>query len=194
MIVKTLVYRMNQRFKITLSGTSCVGKTMLFEALKVKYKNNSKINFIDEAAREFFVANPMPETERFLPETQRRIQNFIIQKEKQGFNQNTDLLICDNSIFTSLAFSRVFSDSLDLRLTEKAMKFAKTYTKIYILDPADVPYKTDSVRQEDRFFRDQVHEALLSILSEYNVEYELLSGNGLDKQKQVTDYIKSLVI
>lgn len=47
-----------QPFKVALVGTSCIGKTSVFERLKAQLSANQSIAFVEEAATLFYKANP----------------------------------------------------------------------------------------------------------------------------------------
>lgn len=139
--------------KIALVGACCVGKTTLLDL----YKDNLDVVVVEEAARLFFTANPdIPD--RFSVEVQRQIQALAIENEQSATIGNVRAVVCDRSVLDAVVYTWARGDKGGARqLFEKIEFWLPTYHKLLLLDPRDVHYETDNVRQEDEETRQQLH-------------------------------------
>lgn len=176
--------------KIALIGTSCSGKTTLLNYLQELHIKDQNIVFVPEAAREFFLNHKdIPEELRLTFSVQKQIQDIVIQKE-QSAEVGVSTIVCDNSVLTPSAFVTGYGDKEGGdRLYKHIKDWLPTYTKLYLLDPVDIPYQTDDVRTESKATRNQVHEAFLTILADNNIGYELLGGTVSERAKVVKDFL-----
>lgn len=177
--------------KIALIGTSCVGKTTIFEALQKKYEPGGKLSFIPEAARRFFEENGTED--RFTLETQRKIQELIIKSEKQ-FSSGTEVIICDRTVIDPAAYCLANGDVGGTKdLLDGIAGWLPSYTKLILLDPKDVPYQIDQIRGEAEEYRQKVHDAFLKILKTRKLKYTFLSGSLERKMGYMEELIKSYI-
>jgi nicotinamide riboside kinase len=178
---------MTNTIKIALMGTSCVGKTTIFEALREKFGSGANISFIPEAARRFFEENGT--SERFTLETQRKIQELVIKSEKE-LAPGTEIIICDRTVIDPAAYCLANEDLEGTKgLLDAVAGWLPSYAELILLDPKDVPYKTDEIRGEAEEYRQKVHEAFLKILKDRKLKYSLLSGS-LERR---LEYMEELV-
>ena len=91
--------------KIAFSGTSCVGKTTLYEGYKSRYESNPRYTFVEEAARIYFTRNSqIPVSERFSFEPQSEIQDLAIEQEKRAHQTRAKVIMCDRSVLDAPAY------------------------------------------------------------------------------------------
>lgn len=175
--------------KIAFVGTSCVGKTTLLEELGRRLATNPQIAIVPEAARIFFTANPNT-TERFGRKAQGQIQLIALQQEKEAYNTEAKVILCDRSVINAVVYLRTHGDKGGAaELLDRISFWLPTYTTFLLLNPADIPYKTDNVRQETEELRQSFHQAYLDFFEECGIPYELLSGSLEERIARVDEII-----
>lgn len=164
--------------KITLVGAGCVGKTTLFNGLKsLVQKPSPDTVFVDEVGRDFFQQNPTPQDKVFSLEIQMRIQDLILEREKEAHSAKPALIVCDRSVLDSAVHLKAMGDNNGSRkLLERVLFWLPTYSYFLLLDPKDVPYQQDGVRTESEETRSSIHQAFIEFFQENNIAYRLLSG------------------
>ncbi len=164
--------------KIAFTGTSCVGKTTLIVALEQYFANNPRVGVVHEAARQFFAERAnLSETERFSSDVQGQLRAMVRANEANATKPGVDVLLCDNSPIAAVAFTHAAGhETAAAKMLNASLSHIQSYGKAYVLDPADVSYKTDSIRKETAAFRNQVHQSLIEMYHQLNIPYELLSG------------------
>ncbi|MBI2590464.1 MAG: AAA family ATPase [Candidatus Blackburnbacteria bacterium] len=112
--------------KIALVGTSCVGKTTIFDALRNSLDNTPSVAFVPEAARAFFEKNPG--IIRFSADTQGRIQDLAIEQERRVGSSGVEIMICDRSCLDAVAYTLAAGDveGADNLLTNVAFGYPPT--------------------------------------------------------------------
>lgn len=177
--------------KVALVGTSCVGKTTLFENYQRKFKGNPSIAFVEEAARQYFTNNAhIPIAERFGLTPQGEIQDLAIQNEQLAHNSGAKIIICDRSVLDAVAYVRGSGDMNGAdSLFERVEHWIPTYQTIFLLNPDDVPHIRDDVRLEDPFVRQRNHEAFLELFMLANIHYDLLTGTIEQRTKRIDELI-----
>lgn len=170
--------------KIAFVGTSCTGKTTLLEYLRLKFAN-SKVIFVEESARVFFQKHPRIR-KRFSCRTQEMIQDLVFQAEKEAHLKEAEVILCDRSVIDPIAYVLAGGDKKGAeKLFKKVSEWLVTYDKFFLLDPKDVVYCQDEVRQESEEERLKLHKAFLKLFKEKNIELELLSGTVEERAKKV---------
>ena len=173
--------------KIALIGTSCVGKTSVANEMK---KIFGEERILEEGAREYF--ERFKPNERFTLEHQKEIQDFVISKEKRLLTQ--DILICDRSIICPIIYTRANGDKKGSEfLYQRVIDWIRTYKKLFLLDPHEVPYKKDSVRNEALSFRMKVHDEYVAFLREKDIQYTLIKGSLKNRVSQIEKIVSSYV-
>lgn len=161
--------------KIAFVGTSCTGKTALLEQLRLKFSND-KIVFVEESARVFFQKHPRIR-KRFSCRTQGMIQELVFQSEKEAHLKEGHIIICDRSVIDPVAYVLASGDKKGAeKLFKKVSRWIATYDKFFLLDPKDVVYCQDEVRQENEKERQKLHEVFLKLFQEKGLKFQLLSG------------------
>lgn len=95
--------------KVAFIGTSCIGKTTLFEHYKQRFAGNPQVAFVEEAARVFFQANPDVD-DRFSAETQGRVQALALQNEQEAHASGARVVLCDRSVLDAVAYVSAYGD------------------------------------------------------------------------------------
>ena len=179
----------NNLIKIAFVGTSSTGKTTLLWEYKKRMSGNSSIVFVHEAARDFFKDNPAVK-KRFAKDTQGKIQSLMLKREKRAHGSEAKIIICDRSVIDAVVYVRSTGDKKGAKeLLEKVKFWIPTYTKFLLLNPVDVKYEKDEIRQEDEKTRQAFHKAFLEFFKETGIPYELLSGSIEQRIKRVDKLI-----
>ncbi len=172
--------------KIALVGASCTGKTTLFEALRTHYADHPQIAFAEEAARKYFSEHITPDHLRRTVKVQWGIMQAVMANEAAATKPNTELLICDRSLLDAHVFTYTGIDKKGAEaLFQKVLPQMASYTKFYILNPADVPYKTDGIRLESEAVRMQIHANFMKAFEKYQLNFELISGTIQEKLQKI---------
>jgi nicotinamide riboside kinase len=182
---------MGEIVKVAFVGTSCIGKSSLLSICDERI--GEKILPVSEAAREYFVAHP-DVTDRFSFAAQSEVQVLAFQKEKAAHKQASYLgktaIVCDRSVLDAPVIVNSQGDTDGaLILMERATSWLPTYDKIYLLDPADVPFAADNVRDEDEATRQLFHDTFLGFFAAHNIAYTLLSGDKEERFGQISSFI-----
>ena len=163
--------------KLAFVGAFCAGKTTLFNAFKQRLQGNPRFAFVEEAARTFLQKNPFPLAERNSLDVQREIQEFIIENERKASVANASIILCDSSVLTTSIYLRAMGDRKgSFELLKEIEFWLPTYNSFLLLDPTDVPYERDSIRQESEEQRQRNHEAYIELFAQKHIPYQLISG------------------
>ncbi len=178
-----ILYSMKQ-IKIAFVGTSCIGKTWLFEEFRRELDGGA--SFVEEAARLFFSTHPNVHN-RFSFAAQTSIQQLALKTEKHALS---GLIFCDRSVLDAAAYIYALGnrDGADF-LVKRVRDWLPTYSKIYLLDPTDIPYATDGIRDESEHTRWKFHKGFVELFSKYTVPYQLLSGTKDERIEIVRKFI-----
>lgn len=180
-----------QTHKVAFTGAGCVGKTALLKSVK-KHYGGSSMGFIDEAARVYFTVRPgIPEDERYSFEHQEVIQSMVMGLERIANDQELGCIFTDRSVFDAPVCVASTGDTAGAEeLFERAQmwlpgKSKIAYSQIYVLDPADVPYKVDAIRKESEATRQRQHEMFLEFFDSHNITHKLLGGSLEERTETV---------
>ena len=180
---------MHEVGKFAYVGTSCAGKTTLLE--RSLSLNNGNVLLVNEAAREYFAAHRHV-ADRFGATAQGEVQALALAKEQKAHAQarcmgHAVALLCDRSVLDAPAYVHSQGDTEGAQiLLDRVRSWIPTYSTIFLLDPADIPYVADDVRDESAATRQLFHEAFLDFFNKNDVPYELLSGT-VDERLQVVE-------
>lgn len=184
----------NEQRKIAFVGTSSIGKTTLIEELKKKAERDNirSFAFVPEAARDFFIAHRnIPQSLRFSARVQGQVQDLQWGYECEAHDTDASNIISDRSVLDAVAYTRAYGDLKGAdKLLAKVRLWLPTYSRILLLNPNDVPYETDDIRQEAEEIRMQNHEAFVSLFEERQIPYELLSGTLAQRLEHVNEVLK----
>ncbi len=172
--------------KIAFVGTSCVGKTTLVDSLRTQFKKDPRVAFVGEAARAYFSTHPgIPEEQRFSALHQGNIQNIQFGMELDARNNGASTIICDRSVLDAVVYASAHGDEGSEELYLAYKFWVPSYSRIYLLDPKDVPYEQDDIRIESEETRLKNHEEFLKTFSQLKIPYELLSGTVKERLARI---------
>lgn len=163
--------------KIAFVGTAGTGKTTLIDRLRNEYTDDTRVLFVEEAARKFFAENQLGDDQRRNEDIQSKILAMILQLEQAAHEKDPEVIFCDRSVLDAVVYvlSEGDVDAAEA-MYDELKEWVKTYTKIYVLDPDDVAHETDEIRLEDAQVRQKVHEVYVRFLRSKGIQYEILSG------------------
>lgn len=177
--------------KIAFVGTSCTGKTTLFNYFRKNYTADPRIGFSEEGARAYFQENVIPE--RFTVEIQKAIQDRTIRNEQEALAGNPVIGMTDSSPFDQVIYTKAFGDDEGAeKLYQRISPSIPTY-KFYMLDPRDVPFQNDDVRKESADERQRVHDTFVEVFAEKGIVYDLLSGTVEERFQTVDKTVKQIL-
>lgn len=176
--------------KIALVGAGCVGKTTLFEALKTDFPPDRDNAYVEEAARQYFSEHDLTEAERFSLANQSDIQIHTLAAEQEAASLEPRLIVCDRSVLDACVYVAATGDEEGGELLlNRVRTWIPTYTGIYVLDPADVPFQSDLQRREDVSMRAHLHETFLGFFALHDIPFELLVGSLDDRMNRVKEML-----
>lgn len=177
-------------FKFALVGATCTGKTSIIEHLKNRYKDNPKIVFVEEGARAYFAAN-LNIQDRGAWAVQTGIRDLVFDNERKAGRKSPTILVCDRSIIDSAVYMEAHGDRKGAeKLYKSVVKWVPTYNKILMLDPNEVPYKVDKIRNEGVDFRNHVHDTFVKFFKRNNIKYEIVKGTLKERIAYVEGVLK----
>ncbi len=163
--------------KISFVGAGGTGKTALINEIKLDFVGQNEVVFVEEAARQFFSMNYIPESDRFAFTAQARIQAQALANEVEAESSWPRLVFCDRSVLDAPVYVAAHGDRVGgLKLLDRIKYWLPTYSRIFIMDPMGVPFKNDAVRKENENTRQHIHETFLEFFTEHGIPYRLLSG------------------
>lgn len=132
---------------------------------------------VAEAARDYFASVDVPEEERFTLDVQSTIQLIAFGREQEAIASGRPVAFSDRSVLDAPAYLLAEGDEQGVaRLMTRAVPWLSAYHVIFLLDPADIPFAKDSVRQEEESARTRFHQGFLDLYKRYRIPYVLLSG------------------
>lgn len=162
---------------ISISGTSCVGKSTTAEMLQ-----EEGYPVIMPSASRLASGRQFPSLEakdRFIYETAH--QQLLDAKRIAGVSKKPVFL--DRSQFDNWTFRLVFGG--DLSYEHLFLQDIEALDFIWILDPADVRFKGDGVRPEDQEKLKQWHQLMLAKAKELSLPHAVLSGTPSQRLSRV---------
>jgi nicotinamide riboside kinase len=174
--------------KIAFVGTSCIGKTSLLEYYKEQFKEDPGVMYAEEAARKFFAR--FSTADRFGFEAQGKIQQMALRSEQEAQALGARLIFCDRSVLDAVVYVGSQGDHEGAQvLLERVRDWLPTYNRLFLLDPADVDYVIDDIRQEPQATRQLFHGAFVDFFREMGIPYELLKGTLRERCQKVDEVI-----
>lgn len=174
--------------KIAIVGASSTGKTTLLNSLQNMYQDTTSVAFVHESAREFFKRNTVPE--RFSLPVQEQILELVLENEKNAQATNPQVIVTDTSALEVMFYTTVHGDlEGSKKLHQKLKPWIPTYTKFFLMNPDDVTFVNDEIRQESKETRDKVHKLMIDYYRQENLPFELVSGSVFERQKRMQDVI-----
>jgi NadR type nicotinamide-nucleotide adenylyltransferase len=157
---------MNQVLRVAILGAESSGKSTLAAALAAHYGTL----WVPEYLREFV------ETEGRVPDEgdQHGIARTQMEREDAAVANASRFLFCDTTPLMTALYSRWYWGRVDARLAllERRHDYACT-----IVTAPDSPWEADGLQRESEAVRQTIHEQVLQMLDERNIDYLLVTGS-----------------
>jgi len=158
-------------FKIRVTGPEATGKSTLCKQLSAHYGEP----WVSEAARDFLVALDRPYIQSDLDEMLR----LQLAYEQKAIDQANQFIICDTGPEVFWVWSMYGFGSVS-PFIERTLD-ASLYEYTLLLD-IDLPWSSDPLREHPGIEeRSELLAMYKNLLSEKQVNYELLSGSGEER-------------
>jgi NadR type nicotinamide-nucleotide adenylyltransferase len=164
---------MNQVARVAILGAESSGKSTLAAALAAHYGTL----WVPEYLREFV------ETKGRVPEEgdQQAIARIQMEREDAAAANASRFLFCDTTPLMTALYSRWYWGRVDaqLALLERRHDYAFT-----IVTAPDSPWEADGLQRESEAVRQTIHEQVLQMLAERDIDYLLVSGSLPQRMQQ----------
>lgn len=181
----------NKPRKIAFVGTSCVGKTTLLSYYAKQFQNNAAVTVLPEVAREFFQKYPHI-TERFSQSVQGLLQKLILENETKAERINPQLILCDRSVIDACVYVAACNDRQGAKILFDEISFwLPTYDFFLLLDPIDISYTPDTIRQESSEERETFHREYLQFFQQTKLPFVLIQGNKRERIERINTVLQN---
>ncbi len=164
--------------RVAILGAESSGKSTLAQALAERYQTL----WVPEYLREFVeVSGRVPrEDDQFgIARTQR-------EREEAAAAKANSFLFCDTTPMMTAIYSCWYWGRVDAGLT--ALNATHPYQFTVVTAP-DGPWMPDGLQRESPEVRQRVHEQLLAVLAERDIDYVLVQGSLEDRLRQVSGHL-----
>jgi NadR type nicotinamide-nucleotide adenylyltransferase len=164
--------------RVAVLGAESTGKSTLCQALAALYA----APWVPEYLREFVDTEgrvPREEDQAGIARTQRAREDALAAGAR---SEGKPLLFCDTAPLMTAVYSRIYWNRVDpaLLLLEAAHDYAFTFVAA-----PDLPWVPDGLQRESEAVRQRVHACLLAVLAERGIPYTLLTGDLVQRVRQV---------
>ena len=167
-------------YKIAITGPESSGKSTLFDFLTSELETVG----VKEYAREYLEKNGSNYTfEDFLNIAKKQISN-----RKQEEFKAKKYLICDtDTLVLKIWAEEKFHKSIDF-LEEALSSYP---CNLYLLCKPDIPW-IDDPQRENPLDRERLFEKYLKYLKKYKLNYQIISGGKVERNRRTLDFIAAL--
>lgn len=160
--------------RVAILGAESTGKSTLAAALAERYQTL----WVPEYLREFV------DTQGRVPcETdQYGIARTQMEREDAAAEVARQYLFCDTTPMMTALYSRWYWNRVDSQLARLEQKHDYAWT--FVTAP-DAPWEPDGLMRESDEVRQTIHQQVLQMLAERNIEYTLLRGSLEERLQQV---------
>jgi len=172
--------------KIAVIGSHGTGKTTLATALFAQYKRTKATQI--ELVADFARACPYPVGKATTVQAQLWIFESYIAKE---LRRECDMIFDGNSLQTLAYYEYWFGENADLR--QKVAIVADNFTTVVLLPVDNRLCQPDNVRPQGSQFQNDIHHAIVRLLTELEFEYVGLPAyDRRDRMQFVEELIDSI--
>jgi nicotinamide riboside kinase len=171
--------------KVSITGSHSTGKTTLARAFAktLSESNEKSVGFINEIARKViemgFPLNQDATIHSYL--------NYIWLQLKEEHESNETYVISDRSLVDLLGYIRTNNDpqipQYFVSMLEELLWLESAFFDLYCYLPIEFPLELDNVRPADVKYQQAVDTSIQSILKEYRLPYERITGSLNDRCK-----------
>lgn len=182
--------------KIAIVGPASVGKTTITETYRRRFEFNSDVVVLGEGAELFFARNSgIPKESIHAVAIQKELQDFVLGREREAYKHGVRFIITDRSVIDPAVYTRFSGDmSGSKELLNGIVSWIPTYTEFLLPDPADVPYEVGPYRKETSQERFAIHSLFITVLTENNLPYEVVSGSRQNRIRIIDSVIERYYI
>ena len=168
--------------KIGICGSHGVGKTKIFDEIKLNLSDKFDIEGISEIPRrltQYFTDNDLLKKNNNTFALQNIIMIYQLIEENFVKNNNRSLILSDRTLVDHLAYTLLLhngsmsNDEMEL-LKLISIKYLKTYDIIFYI-PIEFELVSDDVRSGDRIFQKEIDEHIKLFIKDF--KYFTLTGS-----------------
>ena len=167
---------------VVVTGPESCGKTTLARQLADRWE----APLVNEAARDYLKNKDSYQESDLL-----KIAKLQNATEQEKTVLSTDKLVCDTDLLVILIWSEVKYGKCDpwIRETFENCFNKKTLTRYYILCDPKIPWQQDRLR-ENPHNRDELFDMYIKKLTDYKLNYSVVSGRPQERLRQTLDRFK----
>ena len=166
---------------IVITGAESTGKSTLTEALA----NHFNVPFIPEIAREYVEHL----REKYNYHDVENIAGKQVEQLNLLKNSNHPFIFVDTwLIITKIWFEVVFNKTPDWFNSE----IEKNRIDLFLVCDTDLPWVSDSVRENGGEQRLILHNKYIETINKYNFKYKVVSGKGEERIKSALRHINNI--
>lgn len=178
--------------RLAISGTSCTGKTTLWEALKVSSAfSNTACTFIPEGARELLIKGRIPLVKMDAAKRAAFQRAYFRWKHDREFNAQR--FFADRSFVDLAAVSLERDGETEYDFVAECRRECGKYTHVFYMPDGVIPFVEDGVRIPDPRLHKRVSERIQALLDEWGIEFSRIqSTTHDDRVEEVIRKLKEL--
>ena len=167
---------------VVITGPESCGKTTLARQLSDRWR----APLVNEAAREYLQGKDSYEKSDLLEIA--KLQNAM---EQESTASSPEKLVCDTDLLVILVWSEVKYGRCDpwIHETFENCFNEKSLTRHYILCAPNIPWQKDRLR-ENPHNRDELFDMYIKKLTDYKLNYSVVSGRPQERLRQTLDHFK----
>ena len=167
---------------VVVTGPESCGKTTLARQLADRWE----APLVNEAARDYLQNIASYQKSDLLKIA--KLQNAM---EQEKAVLSTDKLVCDTDLLVILIWSEIKYGRCDpwIRETFENCFNKKSLSRHYILCAPNIPWQKDRLR-ENPHNRDELFDMYIKKLTDYKLEYSVVSGGPQERLQQTLDRFK----
>lgn len=175
--------------KILLTGSIQVGKTTLLNRLAGM--DISGVICVSEVARDIMNRSPesfvVPGKPEVFPNMGDVIFNEQVRRETRAEKSGAKVILCDRGSLDIITHTVLFGGAINPEWKDRI----SSYDQIFLFNKNDVPFDSSSYPpgRDWAKFRDDLDVVTKSVLADYSLSYDILSGTEQTRAETVQAFI-----